>query len=306
MALDCPTALVVDDDAPSVELILHYLGEIDLQAETASDGEEAWELLKSRPDDFDVILLDRYMPRMDGVQLLRKIKGHDRLRALPVIMQTSANARSNIIEGIEAGAYYYLTKPLDRHMLLAIVDAALADYARYLELRQQAREEAGTFALLSSGRFDFRSIEEANSLGAFLAKLFPDPERVTVGLSELLVNAVEHGNLEISYEEKGRLQDEGALNREVARRLALERFAGRTAEVVFSRRTDAVSVIIRDQGLGFDPGPFLKIDPDRAFHTHGRGIAIANLMSFDRLEFRDEGREVEGTVDLQVCTEEDQ
>ena len=106
-----------------------------------------------------------------------------------------------------------------------------------------------------------------------------------LGLTELLVNAVEHGNLEISYDEKTELTRERALQREISRRLALPAYRDRVAAVRFERSGGRVQVEICDQGPGFDPEPYLTIDPRRVFDSHGRGIAIAKLLSFDRLEY---------------------
>jgi anti-sigma regulatory factor (Ser/Thr protein kinase) len=117
-----------------------------------------------------------------------------------------------------------------------------------------------------------------------------------VGLSELLINAVEHGNLEIGYKEKSELMRAGEWSEEIRRRLANERFATRVAVACFERDNDRVRITISDQGPGFDPSPYLLIDPGRVFDSHGRGIAIANLISFDNLQYRSGGREVVAAV----------
>jgi anti-sigma regulatory factor (Ser/Thr protein kinase) len=213
-----------------------------------------------------------------------------------VIMQTSAADQREVLEGLQAGAYYYLTKPFRKEMLRSIVRAAAGDYARVKALREELRKQAGVLSLLRSGHFVFRTIGEAMDLGAFLARAFPDPDRVLVGLSELLVNAVEHGNLELGYNEKSRLEEQGAWQEEIERRLQSPLYAQRVAEARLLRGPEGVEITIRDQGPGFDPTPYLRVDPARLFDTHGRGILIAKTMSFDTLEFRDTGREVVATV----------
>jgi anti-sigma regulatory factor (Ser/Thr protein kinase) len=172
----------------------------------------------------------------------------------------------------------------------------VADHARVRALREELRKQAGVLTLLRSGRFEFRTLAEAMDLGAFLARAFPDPERVLVGLSELLVNAVEHGNLELSYDDKGRLEEEGSWREEIQHRLEDSRFRERLAVAEIVRGHEGVAVTIRDQGQGFDPEPYLRVDPARLFDTHGRGILIAKTMSFDELEYRDHGREVVASV----------
>jgi hypothetical protein len=133
-------------------------------------------------------------------------------------------------------------------------------------------------------------------LGALLAKACPDPDRVVMGLSELLVNAIEHGNLEIGYEEKSRLLESQGWQAEVDRRLSLPEYTGRIAVVELERSSDAVVFKIHDQGRGFEPGPYLEIDPARVFDAHGRGIAMAKLLSFDELRYKNGGRCAVATV----------
>ncbi len=64
----------------------------------------------------------------------------------------------------------------------------------------------------------------------------------------------------------------------------------------FERRADEVVFNIVDQGAGFDWSKYLQISPDRAFDTHGRGIAMANSISFDHIEYQGIGNEVRATV----------
>ncbi len=66
--------LVVDDDPIAVEIILEYLDGMQVEATTAHDGQAGWEALEARPGEFDVVLLDRMMPRLNGIQLLQRIR----------------------------------------------------------------------------------------------------------------------------------------------------------------------------------------------------------------------------------------
>ena len=141
-------------------------------------------------------------------------------------------------------------------------------------------------------------MEEARDLGALLANTCPDPPATVIGLTELLVNAVEHGNLGITYEDKSKLYATGGWSDEVHRRLALPENASKRAEISFERADGQLRFTIRDQGRGFDWQTYLQIDPLRAFDTHGRGIAMANRLSFSVIEYRGCGNEVVGTV---VC-----
>lgn len=293
-----PRVLVVDDHAIDRKLLTHHLQPEGYVVETASDGVEAWELLTANVDRYDVVLLDRSMPRMNGVELLGKIKSDERLRTLPVIMQTAFTKREEILEGMRAGAYYYLTKPYDVEMLRSVVRTAVEDYYGYRELQAEVRKGTDTMRLMKHAVFSFRTVEQAHDVAMLLANACPNPSNAVVGLTELLVNAIEHGNLGITYDDKSRLHTSGDWTAEVERRLAMPENATKHAEVVFDRTDATLSFLIRDQGPGFDWERYLTVDPQRAFDTHGRGIAMANRLSFSHLEYRGTGNEVVGTIQL--------
>jgi DNA-binding response OmpR family regulator len=289
--------LLIDDDHLALELMSENLKGDEYSTLRVTSAVRAWDLLEAEPDRFDVVIVDRVMPGMDGLALLRRIKAHRVLVHIPVIMVTSAADDQDVVEGISAGAFYYLTKPIDPVMLISMVRAAAMDRERYRALQRELQLDAGMLGLLQQAVFHLRTPRQANQLGTFLAKAYPDPERVVTGLGELMVNAVEHGNLEITYEQKTELIRTRRWDAEIERRLACPELGSRIATVSFERQPACVRVTITDQGAGFDPGPFLEIDPARVFDSHGRGIALANLVSFDRLSFEDRGRRVVAELD---------
>lgn len=288
--------LIVDDNQLDRTLLATYLGDADYVLHFAEDGVEAMALLEREPLDFDAVLLDRSMPRMGGMEVLARIKNDPRLRMLPVIMQTAAAQLAEMLEGIRAGAYYYLTKPYDAQTVLAIVGAATRDYEQYKSLQQAVRRGTECLTLTQSATFAIQSVEQARDVAAVIVNACPDPEKIVVGLTELLVNAVEHGNLGITYEEKSALNASGAWDAEVRRRLALPEHAHKRVELQLERTPGELRFTIRDQGSGFDYRRYLDVQPQRAFDNHGRGIAIARALSFDRLEYRGNGSEVVAVV----------
>jgi DNA-binding response OmpR family regulator len=290
--------LVVDDDPMARELLSERLGRDGFDIDTAEDGERGWQVLSEHPPHtYSTILLDRQMPRLNGLELLRRIKKDERLRSIPVIFQTGAGDRDEIREGIEAGSYYYLVKPLDLDLLIAIVNAAIADNERHTSFRREVRRGIRGLSSLRRATFEFRTIAEASELGTLLAYACPEPETQVVGLSELLINAVEHGNLGITYREKTALLASNGWQEEVDRRLAMDEYRLRRVRVEFERDEGEVQITIRDEGSGFDWMSYLEIDPRRAFDTHGRGIAMAKLLSFSRLEYHGNGCEVLAAVE---------
>lgn len=292
--------LVVDDEPFNLEIIAEHLDGAGYELVTANDGQEAWELLQNaREDEFDALILDRMMPRMDGLTLLKLVKHEARFRQVPVIMQTAAASKEQVMEGIQNGAYYYLTKPFDGEVLATIVRAALTDRAGWKDLAREAQQEGHILSLMQSGTFRFRSLEDARGLAHILAGRCPDPTNVGLGLLELLVNAVEHGNLGISTKEKARLLHQGVWEEEVRRRTDLPENAGKWAEVSVVREDRIIRFHIRDSGPGFDWKAFEQFDPARAFEPNGRGIALARQLCFADLEYLGTGNEVRFSVPVE-------
>lgn len=284
--------LAVDDEPLNLEIMREYLDDPRIDLDLVLNAERAWQRLQEAKAPYHLVILDRMMPGMNGIELLRRMKADPRFRAIPVVMQTAAASPEQVREGIEAGAYYYLTKPYEPAALLAIVRCALADVEEYAAAVQRSAHQTETLRLIEQAEFSFRSLGDANRLAGLLASLCPAPEAAALGLTELLVNAVEHGNLGISYAEKVALKRADAWEDEIARRLALPENRDKAARVSLRRLPHEIVFHIRDAGSGFDWRRYLDFDPARAFDPNGRGIAMARTMSFSRLEFLGCGNEV--------------
>jgi CheY-like chemotaxis protein len=284
--------LIVDDDAFNREILAEFLDGEGYSLSAVADGQEALAALTMPESVYDAVLLDRMMPGIDGMEVLRRIKASPALRWLPVIMQTAAAARDQVVEGIEAGAFYYLTKPFEMQMLRSLVRSAVEASISQRRLQAELEQHRLLLVMMNRASFTVRTPEEAGRLAVLVANAAPDPEQAVLGLSELLLNSIEHGNLGLTYDDKSRLRENGTWESEVTRRLALPAFADRTVSLEFERHGDAVEILITDQGDGFDWTPYLELDPARAFHAHGRGIALARMMSFESLEYLGKGNRV--------------
>jgi len=284
--------LVVEDNPTTLHLLTRILEDEGYIVTQAKNGLEAMNELKNREEDFDVIILDRMMPMMDGMEVTRKILSDSKLKHIPIVMQTAADQPEQISEGIKAGVFYYLTKPVERSTLLSVVSSAVKEVRQRRVLRQEMLRHRLSFGLIEVLKGSCRTLEEAESLASFLANCFPDSDRALTGISELLVNGVEHGNLGISYDDKTRLMDENMWRQEVERRLQLPEYADKKLTVIFEKKDDTYYLQVTDQGEGFNWKSFLEFDPSRASHNHGRGIAMANMIAFDRLVYNEKGNQV--------------
>src|SRR6476660_9334565 len=111
--------LVVDDILANVKLLEARLSAEYFDVFTAYSGEEALELL--RTERVDVVLLDVMMPGMDGFEVCRRIKGSPKTMHVPVVMVTALDQPSDKVQGLEAGADDFLTKPVDEIALITRV-----------------------------------------------------------------------------------------------------------------------------------------------------------------------------------------
>jgi hypothetical protein len=168
---------------------------------------------------------------------------------------------------------------------------------------------------LIQGHFSLRGLAEAYAIARFISRACPNPRLSLVGITELLLNAIEHGNLGISYEEKTQLQKDNNWIPEIERRLSLAENQNKYVDVNVERKEKEQELHIRivDQGSGFDWRQFLEPDevkdetkqasnqetvkPSRT-STHGRGIPMARGLAFSRLEYFGKGNEVLGVISL--------
>lgn len=290
------TVLIVDDEPFNLEIIEEYLDGEGYTLIAAEDGQDAWTKLEAEPNKFDVILLDRMMPKLNGMEVLAKIKAHRLLKSTPVILQTAKASQQNIIDGMNSGAYYYLTKPFNDGMLRSIVRTAIEDKMRYDLLTSKLEESVRGLMTLHDAHFKFQTIDEANDLAKVLANACAYPDKVVIGISELLINAVEHGNLDICYDEKSRLVANDGWKDEINKRLQSAEYKNKKVLVSFKREGNSNKILIEDEGRGFEWKKYLELDPHRAFDSHGRGIAMAKIMSVDEICYQGCGNTVEITV----------
>ena len=290
--------LLIEDEEIIAGFIEHTLTKEDIQVTLMSNAESAWNFLQEEQESIDAILLDRNLPGMDGLEFLHRLKRSPELQRIPVIIETAASEQESIQQGIDAGAYYYLVKPLQRELLIPIVTEAANQYRDYCKLNETLAETSQALKLLDKAEFSLRTLDEARLLTNALSQMYPDPKRVSTGLLELLVNGIEHGNLNLSYEEKTHLLMSSQWHEEVEKRLHQPEFQNRKILVQYEKGPNQITLTITDEGKGFDWAPYLEIQPDRVFHLHGRGIAMARRISFDSLDYQGCGNRVIATVQL--------
>src|SRR6516162_7737787 len=184
--------LVVDDVADNVDILQMRLEAQGYAVATAGDGVEALERIRELLP--DLVLLDVMMPKMDGIETLKRLKADPSLPFIPVILVTAKADATDVIAGLESGGDDYLTKPVDHAALSARVRSMLRIKALHDTVQDQAKrleDQAAQLAMWNSTLEErvaaqLSEIERVGRLKRFLA-----PQ-----LAEMIVSTGDEGILE--------------------------------------------------------------------------------------------------------------
>ena len=131
--------LIVDDEPDIIIILRKYLEKCGLGVLTAQNGREALEILHK--SDVRLVITDRIMPEMDGIALCRSIRASDISGYVYIIILTISGSKEDIVNGINAGADDYVTKPFNLEELKVRVDSGLRVLALEQSLHEKIKEE---------------------------------------------------------------------------------------------------------------------------------------------------------------------
>lgn len=273
------TLLVVGTDRGTFEEIFRPALPEDLyQLITVESVDEASRVMAERGEAIDAILIDWSVPEV--AQLDDKLPGwvqeHAALDDVEVVVHARTFDPGPIDQIMTSGAYYFVTKPYVPAQLAGLIRAAVASCRSKRKVARTIDQMRNVAGLLDEGQFHIRTPADASALAAFLGAACLDPQQ-GIGFLELLRNAVEHGNLGITYDEKGALLKAGRFKAEIERRLTIDPYGDRFATVAVRSTASALDVEISDQGEGFDFEKYLVMTPDRMFDPNGRGLLLASM-----------------------------
>lgn len=141
------TILVVDDNAKNLQLISSLLGKAGYKVHAANTGAKALRYLEKRYP--DIILLDVMMPDMNGFEVCKQLKDEESLEDIPVIFLTAKNDSGDVVEGFQAGAVDYITKPFNSSEVLVRLANHLKLRKAMYDLRKQNAEKDRFFSILA-------------------------------------------------------------------------------------------------------------------------------------------------------------
>ena len=215
---DQETILVVDDDVDLLEFIAVTLQGCGFQTRAENNSAKIANNLDKYLKGVSAVMVDWVMPGVSGLELLKQIKESPTYNRVPVIMLTAKMSKEDTVAGIQAGAYYYVTKPFEAELVQSILRSAINDYYNYRNLTFKIEELALPIENLDNITFHLKSLREAERVRNILAQLCPEPQTASLGLNELINNAIEHGNLEFTFEEKSELLEADTFFQEMEKR----------------------------------------------------------------------------------------
>lgn len=117
------TALLVVDDSQTVRAIVSGVAlPLGFKITEAADGYEAWQILKNAPQSFQLVIADINMPRMNGIELVREIRGESTTQSIPVCILTADTSISTMQELKALGVDVYLVKPIEENSLRTVLN----------------------------------------------------------------------------------------------------------------------------------------------------------------------------------------
>ncbi|GAC1466557.1 MAG: hypothetical protein NVSMB9_07240 [Isosphaeraceae bacterium] len=265
------TVLIVDDERDTSDLLASLVRTRNLEPIQLSKGSEVDAAIRKHAP--ELILLDLMLPDLDGFTVCDKLKRNRETNLIPVIMVTALNDANHRAAGVRVGANGYLVKPFTAEQLFAAIDKALA--------WRKEHEQRGTHGEI---HFDIRSeatyLTQANDMLADMFAHTPLTERqikdLRQAVMEMGTNAIEWGH---------------------------RKNAELVLTIVYRIDTEAVTLVIRDQGPGFnpykiphaasdeDPIGHLDVRNDLGIREGGFGIMLAKGL-VDEFHYNDLGNEV--------------
>lgn len=287
-----PNHILVVDDSPTqlrqMQMVLEKEG---FDVHVAADGKEAMQKIESEPP--MLVVTDLQMPEMNGLELVAAVKAST--PSLPVILTTSQGSEEIAAQALREGASSYVPKRDMMLTLLPVVRQVLAVYQATQSVREVSKfaVESSITLLIENEEMLVPKVIERLELPMVELDLFDEGERmqIAMALDEALVNAIVHGNLEVSSEL--RQTDDGKPYTEMIRKRKMEApYKNRRVNVHLQATADQAKFVICDEGPGFDASALRDpTDPENLERAGGRGLLLINAF-MDEVLHNDQGNEI--------------
>jgi CheY-like chemotaxis protein/anti-sigma regulatory factor (Ser/Thr protein kinase) len=272
--------LVVEDSPTQASELRFLLEDAGLEVEIATDGVAALEALAARVP--QIIVTDLQMPRMDGLALVEAVRGQ--YPSVPVVLITAHGSEEIAAQALRAGAASYVPKRYLGRDLAPVVRQIVAMSApdpsreRVIESLDETRCR---FTLANDGSLVAPLIRRLEAIVHEMS-LCDQTEviRLAVALREAIVNAIDHGNLELNSDL--RQDDESIYHRLGDERRQLSPYRDRKVRIDAAVTRTEATFTIRDDGPGFDPKTLPDpTDPEQLCRIGGRGLLLIRALTDD-------------------------
>jgi len=279
--------LIIDDNNDLLEYLKDFFMIYNYEVILAETGNEGIEKFRQyRPD---IVISDMRLPDKNGNIVVKEIKEMD--KDVPIIIITGYSDKQLILSAMRNGALDLLKKPFkpkDLRYLINKIETLFKKIKVKLSSsfvqweKRELRIFNDIYIISPVVNFIFNNIDYISDDVSFMKN----------GLQEILINAVEHGNLDITYEEKQTLLEKGDYNHSLKEKAALPEYQGKYVNIRVFSTPDYLKIIVEDMGKGFDlsaiPDPN---NPENFLRESGKGILMA-MHAFDRVDFNDVGNQV--------------
>jgi DNA-binding response OmpR family regulator len=290
-----PHVLIIDDDEAVLAMVSEALLHHGMTVSTYSDAALALENLESTGTlDLDLVLSDINMEGVDGFDVIHRVKYVN--PNLPVVLMTGQASLEYAVRAMRMGAANLFQKPV---AIRELVNNVFHLVSLHRDLR---KAEAGLRGLVKEERhFSFRSdeVDIPSTVVHLTDRLVPmgfaratNVDVIAMAYHEALVNALEHGNLEMDSSLKGDLlSGSDPYSELLAQRLKDPGYASRRVDVQMRATPEYYEVLIADDGPGFDTSKLPRISDDTLTKQCGRGLAMIHMV-MDEVAHNREGNQI--------------
>lgn len=288
---EAPHILVVDDSPTQLHQMKMVLEQEGFLIQTAVDGSDALCSIQENPP--LLVVTDLKMPEMNGLELVGAIKSIS--PSIPVILTTSQGSEEIAANALRKGASSYVPKRELTSTLAEVVRQVLSvnDAARSVrEVAKFATESSITLSLETQDLLVPKVIARLE-LPMMELDLFDEGERmqIAMALDEALLNAMIHGNLEVSSELR-QIDDGKPYNELIEKRKTESPYKDRRVVVRLNASVKSVTIVISDDGPGFDCDSLRDpTDPENLERAGGRGLLLINAF-MDEVRHNTKGNEI--------------
>ncbi len=282
--------LVVEDSATQASELRFLLEDAGFDVEVAGDGMAALESLKRGLP--KIIVTDLQMPRMDGLALVKAVKSE--YPSVPIVLITAHGSEDIAASALRSGAASYVPKRDLARDLVEVVNQIVA-------LAASHHETEAVTGSLEETRFRFKLTNDDSLVAPLVRRLEEvvlemglcdraELIRLAVALREAIINAIEHGNLELDSEL--RQDDERIYHRLADERRELSPYRERRVRIDVGVTRSEATFTICDDGPGFDPKSLPDpTDPANLCRIGGRGLLLIRTL-MDEVSFNATGNQI--------------